>query len=80
MIDEADMLMEGSYKKEIDAILASFRRADRVQAGGAEGMDARERDGAGARRVNKTQYGETSVVYVCGGISVGASWLRSRLD
>ncbi|CAM9393244.1 unnamed protein product [Ascophyllum nodosum] len=32
VMDEADMLMEGSYKKQLDDILVSFRRADKIVA------------------------------------------------
>lgn len=49
-MDEADMLMEGSYKKELDDILVAFRRADRVVLGD-------EGEGT-ARSIKKTQYGE----------------------
>lgn len=59
------MLMEGSYKKQLDDILVAFRRADRTQverepAGQAEGGGE---GGAGVgvgmmRDIDKTQYGE----------------------
>lgn len=51
-MDEADMLMEGSYKKELDDILIAFRRADRVVL--------RDETAGTSRGIKKTQYGEWS--------------------
>lgn len=52
VMDEADMLMEGSYKKELDDILIAFRRADRVVL--------RDETAGTSRGIKKTQYGEWS--------------------
>lgn len=57
VMDEADMLMEGSYKKELDAILTSFRRADRVRI---EDTLSDEGEVGNHRGIKKTQYGEIS--------------------
>eukprot|EP00903_Cladosiphon_okamuranus_P009999 g9484.t1 len=54
VMDEADMLMEGSYKKQLDDILIAFRRADRVMVQVEEDslVDGRVR----RRGIDKTQY------------------------
>lgn len=48
------MLMEGSYKKQLDDILVAFRRADRVMVEEGPLADGRVR----RRGIDKTQYGE----------------------
>lgn len=53
-MDEADMLMEGSYKKQLDDILVAFRRADRVQVEEESLVDGKIR----MRGIDKTHYGE----------------------
>lgn len=57
-MDEADMLMEGSYKKQLDDILVAFRRADRVTVEEESLSDGKVR----MRGIDKTQYGELLVV------------------
>lgn len=54
VMDEADMLMEGSYKKQLDDILVAFRRADRVMVEKDSLVDGKIR----MRGIDKTQYGE----------------------
>ncbi|CAN0178599.1 unnamed protein product, partial [Laminaria digitata] len=59
VMDEADMLMEGSYKKQLDDILVAFRRADRTQVVDEEGEGERgggEEGGVKLRGIEKTQY------------------------
>eukprot|EP00904_Undaria_pinnatifida_P012862 jgi/Undpi1/8706/HiC_scaffold_25.g11171.m1 len=50
VMDEADMLMEGSYKKQLDDILVAFRRADRTQ------VEEEGEGGVTLRDIAKTQY------------------------
>ena len=52
VMDEADMLMEGSYKKQLDDILVAFRRADRTQ------VEEEGEGGVTLRDIAKTQYGK----------------------
>ncbi|CAN0306681.1 unnamed protein product, partial [Pylaiella littoralis] len=52
VMDEADMLMEGSYKKQLDDILVAFRRADRVQVEEESLVDGQIK----MRGIDKTQY------------------------
>lgn len=56
VMDEADMLMDGSYKKELDGILTAFKRADRVRVEDPESFG--HEDGVRLRGIEKTQYGE----------------------
>ena len=52
------MLMEGSYKKQLDDILVAFRRADRVAVEEDSLVDGKIR----TRGIDKTQYGELFLV------------------
>eukprot|EP00752_Nemacystus_decipiens_P005690 g5150.t1 len=52
VMDEADMLMEGSYKKQLDDILVAFRRADRVAVEEDSLVDGKVR----THGIDKTQY------------------------
>ncbi|CAN0430346.1 unnamed protein product, partial [Ectocarpus sp. 12 AP-2014] len=52
VLDEADMLMEGSYRKQLDDILVAFRRADRVMVEEGSVVDG----GVRKRGIDKTQY------------------------
>lgn len=47
------MLMEGSYKKQLDDILVAFRRADRVRVEEDSLVNGEVR----MRGIDKTQYG-----------------------
>lgn len=60
VMDEADMLMEGSYKKQLDDILVAFRRADRVAVEEDSLVDGQVK----MRGIDKTQYGEPSILSV----------------
>jgi len=42
VVDEADMLLDGGYVRDLEQVLLGFRRADRLVAGGAAAVGARK--------------------------------------